>query len=227
MENFKLFYEIMLEFQRNGLLDKFVLVGSWCLEFYQKDLDDNVFIPSAKTMDADLLIPKVPKIQQKVDIAALLKKHDFIIEHDYRTGMPIFLHPELKVEFLIVLSRGQKGLHSFENFGVVAQELSFMEIPLKYNYVSKYKDLVVKLPEPQAYALHKILIFDRRKNEDKKVKDLESVRGLLQSFKSKQEHLDRLQEICNEFTKKRQKVIIQNAKLNDVDLGILLLSPSS
>ncbi len=67
----------------------------------------------------------------------------------------------------------QKGLH--------AEALRFISIPIKhpievtiddFRIGREYHPLKVKVPSPEAYIFHKGLIFGRRKDKQKKAKDL-------------------------------------------------------
>jgi len=209
VENSKLFYSLLKELQKSGLLEDIVLVGSWCLDFYRNDFENSFFIPAVRTNDADFLIPKIPRVSHTVDIPAILDSFDFTIEYDYQTGLSIFNHPELKVEFLTVLSRGGKQFYTFDMLNVTAQELAFMDIPLRYNYQSTLNGVTVKIPEAEAFVLHKLLVVDRRPDPLKRLKDLESVEGLFMYFTGKPHHIKRITTILREFPAKQQKTIRQ------------------
>lgn len=212
----------MLDFQKTGLLDEVVLVGSWCLDFYRNDLvKENPFsIPSAKTMDADFLLPKRPEMKSSVDIASILEPYDFAIEIDRTSKKTLFLHPELKIEFLTEQSRKDAPYHEFLNLGVVAEELPYMTIPFQYNYKSTFKDLIVQIPTPEAFALHKMLVIPRRKDAEKREKDVETVEGLLLHFEQNPDHLERLREVHDGFSKGWQKTIAKVIQEYDIDFPL-------
>ena len=72
--------EILTRFHNAGILDNFILIGSWCVYFY-KDYFSNVpYIDQAtlKTRDLDFLINDPSKIRNKVDIPELLKDLGFV-----------------------------------------------------------------------------------------------------------------------------------------------------
>jgi len=74
-----------------------------------------------------------------------------------------------------------------------------MSIPLGYNYVQPFKDITIRLPEPEAFALHKLIVSGRRGNPLKKIKDIETVRGLFEYFETQPGHITRLHQIYNDF----------------------------
>ncbi|MBN1761038.1 MAG: hypothetical protein JW863_22105 [Chitinispirillaceae bacterium] len=156
MEKFDLLVKVLTDLQDAGILKHLVLVGSWCQDFYRYQFGNPPEIPAAKTMDADILIPRrMPRVNPPVDIVAIMKKNDFIFEIGPRSGLYKFNHPLLKVEFLTDpgAKPGEDTRH-FKHLGVTAQELHFMGLPLSYNYPFTYKHLTFNIPEPEAFALH-------------------------------------------------------------------------
>jgi hypothetical protein len=89
----------------------------------------------------------------------------------------------------------------------VAQELHFMSIPLSYYTTVEYRDLTLNIPEPEAFALHKLIVSQRRLKPEKRDKDSETAKGMFQFFKGKEQHIQRLHQIINEMPKGWQKTI--------------------
>jgi hypothetical protein len=116
-------------------------------------------IPATRTMDADLLIPKHIPNCKKISILDILEKNDFVVEIEFLSGLYKFTHPELKIEFLTDPgSKPDEGIYAFKQFGITAQELRYMSIPLSYHKAIVYKDLKLNIPEPEAFALHKLIV---------------------------------------------------------------------
>ncbi|MDR2600069.1 MAG: nucleotidyltransferase domain-containing protein, partial [Oscillospiraceae bacterium] len=67
----------------------------------------------------------------------------------------------------------------------------------------------VTVPEPEIYILQKLLINPLRKSEDKKEKDMQSVRELLPYING-----ERLKYIFDRLSKKQQIVIKRVCKVN-------------
>jgi hypothetical protein len=100
VERFDVLLAVLRDMQHADILRHFVLVGSWCQNFYRYMYGNPVEIPVARTMDADILIPKhLPKDKQ-VSISRMMEKNDFAVEVDFTTGLYRFTHPDLKFEFL-------------------------------------------------------------------------------------------------------------------------------
>jgi hypothetical protein len=93
-----------------------------------------------------------------------------------------------------------------------------MNIPLSHRMIVQYKDLTLTIPEPEAFTLHKLIVSQRRTNADKREKDIETVRGMVQFFKGKEIHVTRLQQIYNDMPKGWQKKIVAALKVTGIVL---------
>jgi hypothetical protein len=194
-----------------------VLVGSWCL--YRHLYGNPVEIPAARTLDADVLIPKRLPAHARGNIVQIMEKNDFAIEIDYPSGYHRFTHPDLKFEFLTDPgSKPDEQIYNFKQLSVTAQELRYMSIPLSYRMAITYKDLSITLPEPEAFTLHKLIVCCLRKKEEKAVKDTETARGLLMFFESKTHHVKRIREIYDSFPKGWKKRVDDGLKMAGLPL---------
>jgi len=201
--------------QDAGILKHLVLVGSWCQDFYRYQYGNPKEIPATKTMDADILIPRhIPKVNPPVDIVAIMKRNDFIFEISRTSGLYIFNHPSLKVEFLTDPgAKSEELIRHFQDLGVSAQELHYMSLPLAYHYPLTYKHITINIPEPEAFALHKLIISQKRTNKEKAEKDMLTAQGMFQFFQGKPKHIERLHHILSEQSKSWQNTI-QKALVN-------------
>jgi hypothetical protein len=75
-----------------------------------------------------------------------------------------------------------------------------------------FRDITIRLPEPEAFALHKLIISQRRRNPIKREKDVAAARGMFEYFETKELHCKRLREIISEFPKGWQKKISEALK---------------
>ncbi len=219
MEKFELLYTVLSAFHNSGILKEIVLVGSWCQDFY-RDLFGNPFqIPAATTTDADLLIPKKLKFRKHISVSSIMEDCGFKIVLEGSSGLMRFIHEDFKVEFLTEAgAKAEEKIHTFKNLDLSTQELHFMSIPLDYNFTMHFRDITFRLPEPEAFALHKLIISQRRENPIKKEKDINTARGLLEYFETKKKHQIRIKEIYEEFPKGWQKKI--NEALKSTGLGL-------
>jgi hypothetical protein len=209
VEKFDLLVKVLGDLQDVGILKHLVLVGSWCQDFYRYQYGNPKEIPATKTMDADILIPRrMPKVNPPVDIVAIMKKNDFVFEIGTTSGLYKFNHPMLKVEFLTDPgAKPEEVTRHFEQLGVNAQELHFMSLPLTYNYPLTYKHLTFNIPEPEAFALHKLIVCQRRINKEKAEKDRLTAQGMFQFIQADPKRVERLHKIFGEQSKGWQKTI--------------------
>jgi hypothetical protein len=222
VEKFDLLLAVLRDMQKADILRHFVLVGSWCQNFYRHIYGNPVEIPAARTMDADMLIPKqLPKSKQ-VSISGIMEKNDFAVEVDFTSGLYRFTHPDLKFEFLT--NPGAKpgeDVYRFKQLGITAQELRYMSIPLDHRMVITYEDLTLNIPEPEAFTLHKLIVCCLRRNPEKAQKDSETARGMLVYFEDKQQHVQHLHELYNSFPKGWRKRVDDG--LNKIGMSLPLL----
>jgi hypothetical protein len=209
VEKFDLLIKVLSDMQEAGILKHMVLVGSWCQDFYRYQYGNPKEIPATKTMDADILIPRcMPEVNPPVDIVSIMKKNDFIFDIAPSSGLYKFNHPMLKVEFLTDPgAKPDEVARHFKGLGVTAQELHFMSLPLTYHYPLTYKNITINIPEPEVFALHKLIVCQRRINKEKAEKDRLTAQGMFQFFQGKPKHIERLYKIISEQSKSWQKTI--------------------
>jgi hypothetical protein len=202
VEKFDLLLNVLRDLQTAGILRHVVLVGSWCQNFYRHIYGNPVEIPAARTLDADLLIPKRLPPSAQGNIIEIMEKNDFAVEIDYPSGYHRFTHPDLKFEFLTDPGpKPTEEIYRFRQLGVTAQELRYMSIPLSHRLTVTYQDIALTIPEPEAFALHKLIVCCLRKKPEKATKDTETARGMLMFFQDKSQHVKRIREIYDSFPK--------------------------
>jgi hypothetical protein len=147
------------------------LIGSWCFLLYQRHL--HVRPLPLRTQDIDFLLPWPYPERTAVDLSDRLTKLGF---HSARNpdGSHYFAHPELKLEFLAP-ERGRGGLEprAIKALGVKAVSLRFMDMLFKDSISIKEGGVSVKVPAPLSFALHKLIIAQRRATRDKREKDIQ------------------------------------------------------
>jgi hypothetical protein len=218
-EKFELLYTILKDLQDAGVLKHVVLVGSWCQEFYRHHFDNSFEIPATRTMDADILIPRRLKLSHPVDVHEIFRKRGFVTQMHYDSGFAKFIHRELTFEFLTDAgAKAEEKQHPIKDLNIVAQELHFMNIPLAHHMTVQYREVTLTIPEPEAFALHKLIVSQRRRKPEKRDKDIATARGMFQFFKGKDQHVKRLHQLINDMPKGWQKKI--SAALNAT--GIIL-----
>lgn len=206
---FKLLYRILRRFQEAGILQEMMLIGSWCLHFYRYAFEDRDKMPAFRTMDVDFLIPDVHQLKHEVDIPKLLKEEGFLSSYNRASGMVKFDHPDLRVEFLVPeLGRGHDKPLEIKKLGIRAQGLRYLNFLTSYPRVISHENLHIRVPEPAAFALHKLIISARRLNKEKAGKDLQMAIGLLDFLYTKHREVRRILSILRTIPKKWLQTIL-------------------
>lgn len=208
-EKFKILYTILKDLHDAGVLKHVVLVGSWCQEFYRYEYENAFEIPATRTKDADILIPRRLKIESPINLHKIFEKRGFVTQMHYDSGFAKFIHRDLTFEFLTDAgAKADEKQLRFKDLNIVAQELHFMNIPLAHQKTVQYKEITLNIPEPEAFALHKLIISQRRGDPEKKAKDIATAKGMFLFFRGKPHHIKKLHSLLESFPKGWRKKII-------------------
>lgn len=207
----KLCLEILRRFNKSGILNDFILIGSWSAYFYNEYFTGTPYLDrvALKTRDIDFLIDNPAKIKHEVNIPELLRDLGFVIIYKGIKGYVKLEHPDLLLEFL-VLERGRSIDKPFplKKLGINAAALRFLNF-LSFNTIKvKVEDFYVTLPHPANFALHKLIIFQRRAKADKAVKDKNTAIEILKALISKGES-GIVRQVFNSIPRKWQNKIIR------------------
>lgn len=162
-----------------GILNRLVLVGSWCLRFYQEYFNEPFLYSMLRTRDMDFLVPTPSGISSHVDVVALLGDLGFVrsVKAD---GTIQLMHPEVMLEFLVAdRGRGRKSPWPLPELGINAQPLRFMDIAEDAAIRIEVDGINVRVPHPAAFALHKLLVVPRRTDSAKAERDVHAAVSLL------------------------------------------------
>ncbi|HNW27041.1 MAG TPA: GSU2403 family nucleotidyltransferase fold protein [Spirochaetota bacterium] len=212
-KRFKLFHEIIISLGETGVLADIVLIGSWCLYLYRDIFRDADTMPAVRTVDLDFLVPNPPKIKHKVDISKMLETLNFVEEFSHLSGNSKFIHPDLEVEFIIPeKGRGKDGPHIIKEINVRAQGLRYVDLLQDHTIIIPYNNFPVRVPEPSAFILHKLQLSGRRGKKVKKVKDLETAKGLGEYLATREDQVEKMKEIYRNLPSKWKREILEVAK---------------
>lgn len=177
--------EVLRRMDREGLLGKLVLVGSWCILFYQDYFGSRSGLPAIRTRDLEFLIPIPPRFDRKLNMGDLLEDLGFVMDHKGEEGYIVFEHPDLILEFLVP-ARGRESHRPFpiRHLGINAQALRFMDFLAQNPIQVALGGISITVPHPANFALQKLLIARRRTQKDKAEKDRSQAIAILEALRA-------------------------------------------
>ena len=222
-EKYELLAAVLKKLQANGVLDGLVIVGSWCQYYYKIVFDDAPEIPLLRTLDIDFLVPNPPTFKTKVDVSNLLNLMGFDSDFDYSTGLVKYVHPDLEIQFLTPASgRAKDAPYEIKALNINAEGLTYMKMLQDYTFSMTHNGITIRLPEPEAYVLHKILISAKRKDPAKKEKDLMAAKSIGELCLEYETRRERLKTIYAHLPKKWQRTISGTLKQLSTEMFSIL-----
>lgn len=208
-EKADLFLSLLGLFQRLGLLDDLVLVGSWCHPFYRAYFQDPLAVEAVRTNDVDFLISNPNKGRPERDVPAELLDLGFVTQHSFLSGWTKYVHPDLELEFLTP-KRGPGEMETFaiKPLKLEAHTIRFLDFLQDHAIPVTHAGFTVRVPEPAAYVLHKFLINPRR-SEKKRGKDLDTVTKLSAYMVKQETERKRFRELLKSMPKGWQKTVLE------------------
>jgi len=216
--------QVLKKLHQAGVLDGIIIIGSWALYFYSFYFEKNAYVPDIRTRDIDFLVPIPPKFKNKTDIPDILKDLGFIINFKGSDGYIRLDHPELIVEFLIPeFGRDHGKPYPLPDLGLNAQPLRYLSFLTEHMITISYDGLKLRFPHPASHALHKLIVFGRRKSKDKADKDKVQALNLLHFMVKNEQNTDEMKKIFKSMHKKWQKTILNSLeKLDEKNLILIL-----
>lgn len=207
-EKYELLSAVLKQLQAKGVLDGLVIAGSWCQYYYRVVFDNAPEIPLLRTLDIDFLVPNPSKFKTNVDVSQLLNQLGFDSDFDYHTGLVKYVHPDLEIQFLTpALGRAKDTPCEIKQLNINAESLAYMKMLQDHKFSMTHDGITLWLPQPEAYALHKILISPKRKDPAKKQKDLMAAKSIGELCLAYETRRQRLMAIYADLPKKWQRTI--------------------
>jgi hypothetical protein len=207
--------EILNRLNKAGILRHVVLIGSWSIYFYKYYFQSKDYSTFIRTKDIDFLVSPSEKFSKDTNIFEIVKDLGFIESHRGLEGYIVLEHPDLSIEFLVPeRGRGATKPYFIPQLAVNAQPLRYLDF-LAENIITVDADgLLLKLPHPAAYALHKFIVFMRRKKIEKRGRDIE---GALRVFHEllKENRKEEIRSIFKRMHKKWQAQVLTNLRSID------------
>jgi len=152
-------------------------------------------------------------------VPEILRDLGFVIIYKGNKGYIKLEHPDLLLEFLVLeKGRGIDKPFPLPKLGVNAVALRFLGFLSSNTIKVEIEDFYVTLPHPANFALHKLIIFQRRLRQDKAVKDKSIAIEILRSLIDKGESAV-IRQVFNSVPQKWQKRVINGlSKSEDKDI---------
>ena len=149
-----------------------------------------------------------------MDIPKLLEKMGFLLTFHLNGSMQL-VHSEIAIDFLTVeKGRGTEEVLKMPSFGIVAQPLRFLSLLEEDVLNVPYQGLMVRVPHPVRFAVHKLVISQRRKHltrthrnpkEGRDIRQALEVLNMLCQFGEQ----EKIKTVFSELTSKQKKYVRQ------------------
>lgn len=208
-EQFEIILQVLNRFQSAGILDKLVLIGSWCLYFYRHGLALLERLPAPRTTDIDFLVPRPVHFEKETDVPAILAELGFAPTFHGMSGLAVYDHPQLRLEFLVPkIGRGSSSPVEIRGLHVNAQGLRYLNFLTDHTMWVRYEGLGVRVPIPAVFALHKLIVSSKRTKKEKKEKDIAAAVGILEVLLKDSAEAERIRAILAKIPPKWRKIIL-------------------
>ncbi|MFC1511612.1 GSU2403 family nucleotidyltransferase fold protein [Candidatus Latescibacterota bacterium] len=222
---FDLCCEVLKRFDRAGILDDMVFIGSWCVYFYQDYFSNVPYINqlALKTRDIDVLIPSPRKIRSSMDLPSLVQDLGYIVSFDQHTGQMRLDHPALIMEFLVPkIGIGSDKPQNIDMLGINAFPIRYTNILEQEIINVEIEGIKLRIPHPVSFAFQKLLICSRRIILEKGQKDRNTAIKILHLVIQKGE-VGKMIELFNRLGTKQRRLIVRELKREDEDDIIKIL----
>jgi hypothetical protein len=166
-----------------------VLIGSWVMPLYREFFDISYVL---HTMDVDFAVQLLRgKKSSKTDL------HELIISQGFtpfvtQTGVEKFSKEGFAIEF-ITHRKGSRDEESvfIKDWNISAVSLPFVDILINFSFIAECPEYKVRAPVPEAFFFHKLITAKRRREEAKRIKDLDQCAAIVPHLNQ-----DRLRNVC-------------------------------
>ena len=209
-ENSALFERVLAAIDAEGVLGDLVLLGSWCLGVYSENFGGSPQIPLLRTLDIDFLIPNPAVKTKTADVPKLLKALGFDIVFSVLDGYSKFVHPDLEIEFLTPeIGKGRSTPYKVPALKVTAQGMRYVSLADQYSVEMSYKGFKVRVPEPGAFIILKLLTSEKRENPAKRERDVSTAVQLTDFILSNRVQTDKFKEIWASLPNRWQSTVLR------------------
>lgn len=159
-------------------LGNVILVGSWSEYLYQTFISE--FTAEMATVDLDFLIPDLNQPEEKRSISEIAKHYGFEYSEKGEPAFSVFTGQDgFEVEFLSELKGDGINKKAFSNIGVKTQQLRHIHILQNFTRFVSFNKMTVRVPEPEAYCLQKMIINSDRLEQGKVTSDQKKIKNII------------------------------------------------
>lgn len=204
----KAFWEAIDVFELTGALPYVMVIGSWA-EYLYTNLFTDGYEPNVRTRDVDCFYPNIRKPNEKIYITKAFLEHGFEYQEDSFTGVGRFIKENLlEISFLSRTLGSQKdGPRKIEAFQIYSEGMRDVNILEKYPMHITAKGYNIIVPEPSIFIIQKLMVYQDRKPEYKREKDVIAINELLPYVLKSEIHSKRVKIIYEGLTEKEKKRI--------------------
>lgn len=221
-----LFFAVLLSLNKAEVLRYIVLIGGWCPLVYKEYFGNPVEISAQRTADLDILVPNPPRIHKEIDVSLILNKLGFDRQVSPLDGYEKYVHPDLDVEFLTPeRGRGREKPYTIDKLHVNAQGLRYLDLIQSHVMEISFRRILLNVPEPAAYVLHKFIVSGRRNKTFKREKDIETARQIGEYLLEHENQRKKMREIYLGMPEKWKKDLMKIVRGASEKIYAFLNSP--
>ncbi len=172
-----------------AFFEESVLIGSWVMPLYCEFFDISYVL---RTMDIDFAVQLLRgKKSPKPDLHELITSQGFT-PFLTQTGVEKFSKEGFTIEF-ITHRKGSRDEDSvfIKDWNISAVSLPFVDILINFSFIAECPEYKVRAPVPEAFFFHKLITAKRRREEAKRIKDLDQCAAIASHLNQ-----NRLRNVC-------------------------------
>jgi hypothetical protein len=169
--------DLLRTLSKVGFFDRSLLIGSWVMPLYQELYGVRYVL---RTFDVDFAVhPVHPQKKMRADLERLIRDLGFV-GFMAAEGVQKFTARGYEVEFIAPRAGGREvGALAVSEWNINALPLPFVNILIGFSETVEVDGFTVRIPIPEAYFVHKLVVAPRRLTIEKREKDLEQCAALI------------------------------------------------
>lgn len=154
-----------------GFFEESMLIGSWVMPLYREFFDVTYVL---RTMDIDFAVQLLKGGKSnRMDLQELIVSGGFT-PFFTQSGLQKFTRDGFTIEFIVHRRGGRDEDSVFvRNWNITAVPLPFVNMLTGFPFLAEFPGYKVRAPIPEAFFLHKLITSTRRRENSKRLKDLD------------------------------------------------------